>query len=169
MPRIDKILYATDLSKNSAYAFRYATDIADKHNALIHVLNVLEELPESAKTVLKSYLSDDQYEKFRNRKEDLKGVIKERLSVFCDNVQKDDPQCVFRVASIDVIEGHPVNEILKYAENNNCGLIVMGTHGKGILTHALLGSVAGKVIRKSRIPVMVIPIPEDETSLIYEI
>ena len=169
MPRIDKILYATDLSKNSAYAFRYATDIADKHNALIHVLNVLEELPESAKTVLKSYLSDDQYEKFRNRKEDLKGVIKERLSVFCDNVQKDDPQCVFRVASIDVIEGHPVNEILKYAESNNCDLMVMGTHGKGILAHALLGSVAEKVIRKSRIPVMVIPIPEDETSLTYEI
>ena len=169
MPRIDKILYATDLSKNSAYAFRYATDIADKHNAFIHILNVLEELPESAKTVLKNYLSDDQYEKFRNRKDDLKGVIKERLSVFCDNVQKDDPQCVFRVASIDMIEGNPVNEILKYAENNHCDLIVMGTHGKGILTHAILGSVAEKVIRKSKIPVMVIPIPEDETSLTYEI
>ena len=169
MPGIDKILYATDLSKNSAYAFRYATDIADKHNAFIHILNVLEELPESAKTVLKNYLSDDQYEKFRNRKDDLKGVIKERLSVFCDNVQKDDPQCVFRVASIDMIEGNPVNEILKYAENNHCDLIVMGTHGKGILTHAILGSVAEKVIRKSKIPVMVIPIPEDETSLTYEI
>ena len=169
MPAIDKILYATDLSKNSAYAFRYATDIADKHNAFIHILNVLEELPESAKTVLKNYLSDDQYEKFRNRKDDLKGVIKERLSVFCDNVQKDDPQCVFRVASIDMIEGNPVNEILKYAENNHCDLIVMGTHGKGILTHAILGSVAEKVIRKSKIPVMVIPIPEDETSLTYEI
>ena len=169
MPAIDKILYATDLSKNSAYAFRYATDIADKHNAFIHILNVLEELPESAKTLLKGYLSDDQYEKFRNRKDDLKGVIKERLSVFCDNVQKDDPQCVFRVASIDMIEGNPVNEILKYAENNHCDLIVMGTHGKGILTHAILGSVAEKVIRKSKIPVMVIPIPEDETSLTYEI
>ncbi len=169
MPGIDKILYATDLSKNSAYAFRYATDIADKHNALIHVINVLEELPESAKTVLKSYLSDDQYEKFRNRKDDLKGTIRERLSVFCDNVQKGDPQCVFRVASIDVIEGQPVDAILKYAENNHCDLIVMGTHSKGILTHAILGSVAEKVIRKSKIPVMVIPIPEDETSLTYEI
>jgi nucleotide-binding universal stress UspA family protein len=169
MPRIDKILYATDLSKNSAYAFRFATDIADKHNALIHVLNVLEELPESAKTVLKRYLSDDQYQKFRNRKEDLMDTIRERLSVFCDNVQKDDPQCVFRVASIDVIEGHSVNEILKYAESNNCDLIVMGTHGKGILTHALLGSVAEKVIRKSKIPVMVIPIPEEESEISYEI
>lgn len=169
MPRIDKILYATDLSKNSAHAFQYATDIADKHDALVYVLHIMEELPESARTILKNYLPDEQYQKFINRKDEALNVIKERLTTFCDNVQKGDPQCVFRVASIDVLEGHAVNEILKYSEKNNCDLIVMGTHGKGLISHTLLGSVAEKVLRKTKIPVMVIPIPEDETSLPYEI
>ena len=169
MPKFDKILYATDLSKNSAYAFQYATAIADKHDALIYILNVVEELPASAKTVLENYLSDDQYQRFINRKDDLVNVIKDRLAIFCDNVQKDDPQCVFRVASIDVVEGHPVNEILKHAEKNNCDTIIMGTHGKGLISHALLGSVAEKVIRKTKIPVMVIPIPKNESVNTYEI
>ncbi len=169
MPKIDKILYATDLSKNSAHAFQFATDIADKHDALIYVLNIIEELPESARSVLKNYLSDDQYQKFINRKGDLVNTIRERLTTFCDNVQKGDPQCVFRVASIDVIEGHPANDILRYAESNACDMIVMGTHGKDILSHALLGSVAEKVLRKSRIPVVVVPIPDDESEITFEI
>ena len=169
MPKIEKILYATDLSKNSAYAFQYASDMADKHDALIYILNVIEDLPESARTILENYLSDDQYEKFMNRKEDLFKVIKERLTVFCDNVQKGDPQCVFRVASIDVLKGQPVSEILNHAQKNNCDMIIMGTHGKGIISHALLGSVAEKVLRKTKIPVMVIPIPEDEKTIPYKI
>lgn len=169
MPKIDKILYATDLSKNSAYAFQYAADIADKHNALIHILHILEELPSSVHTILENYLSDEQYQKFMNRKADSMVLIKDRLTTFCDNVQKDDPQCVFRVASIDVIEGHPVNEILKNAQKNNCDMIVMGTHGKGILSHAFLGSVAEKVIRKAKIPVMAVPIPEDEAEIPFDI
>lgn len=163
MPKIDKILYATDLSRNSAYAFQYATDMAEKHDALICLLHVLEQLPESVKATLENYLTEEQLGKFHDEKEELKETIRKRLNVFCDNVQKEDPQCVFRVASIDIIEGHPVNEILKHAEKESCDLIVMGTHGKGILTHAFLGSVAEKVLRKSKIPVLVIPIPEDGT------
>jgi nucleotide-binding universal stress UspA family protein len=169
MSEIKNILYATDLSKNSAFAFRYATEMAEKYNSVIFILNVVEALPENAKNVLENYLSDEQYRKFLNKKEESKDIIKERLNIFCENVQKDDPQCVFRVASIDVIEGHPVNEILKHAQKNSCNIIIMGTHGKGVISHAILGSVAEKVLRKSKIPVMAVPIPEDETEFKYEI
>lgn len=169
MHEIKNILYATDLSKNSAYAFRYATEIAEKNNAFIYILHIIEELPESAKNILENYLSDDQYKKFLNKKEESKNIIRERLNIFCENVHKGDPQCVFRVASIDVLDGHPVNEILNHTQKNKCDLIIMGTHGKGVISHALLGSVAEKVIRKSKIPVMVIPIPEDEPETVYEI
>ena len=56
MPEINNILYATDLSKNSAYAFKYATEMAEKYNSFIFILNVIEELPESAKNILENYL-----------------------------------------------------------------------------------------------------------------
>ena len=45
IPSIKNILYATDLSKNSAYAFRYAVNSAQKHNASIHILHVMETMP----------------------------------------------------------------------------------------------------------------------------
>jgi nucleotide-binding universal stress UspA family protein len=44
IPKIKKILYATDLSKNSAYAFRYAVNSAKKHGAEIIILHVIEEI-----------------------------------------------------------------------------------------------------------------------------
>jgi nucleotide-binding universal stress UspA family protein len=45
IPQIKKILYATDLSKNSAYAFLYATDLARSHDARIIILHAIEPLP----------------------------------------------------------------------------------------------------------------------------
>ena len=47
-PQIKKILYATDLSKNSSYAFLYAIDMAKKHDARIVILHVIEPLPAHA-------------------------------------------------------------------------------------------------------------------------
>ena len=169
MPEINNILYATDLSKNSAWAFKYATEMAEKYNSFIYILHVVDALPENAKNILENYLSEDQYRKFMNKKEEVHTAIRERLNIFCENVKNDDPQCVFRVASIEVLEGHPVKEILNQAKKNNCDIIVMGTHGKGFIQHALLGSVAEKVIKRSKIPVMIIPIPEEETSVSFEI
>ena len=43
MPEINKVLYATDLSPNSAYAFRYAINSANKHDADIIILHVVQE------------------------------------------------------------------------------------------------------------------------------
>ncbi len=57
-----------------------------------------------------------------------------------------------------ITEGHPADEIIKYAENNSIDLIVMGTLGKSGLDKFLLGSVADKVIRNSKIPIIVVPV-----------
>ncbi len=59
-----------------------------------------------------------------------------------------------------IAEGHPAEEIIKYAEENSIDLIVMGTLGKSGLDRFLLGSVADKVIRNSRIPVIAVPAKE---------
>ncbi|MFC1867782.1 universal stress protein [Thermodesulfobacteriota bacterium] len=162
---IKKILYATDLSKNSAYAFQYATDLAEKHDALIHIVHVIEEIPSSAKVWIDSYLTEEQKETLSRQKPETIEDIRSRLNIFCENVQKDDPQCVFRVASIDVIDGYPAYDILRKADELDCDVIVMGTHGKGVLSHAFLGSVAEKVLRRARKPVFIIPLPGDETEL----
>ncbi len=57
-----------------------------------------------------------------------------------------------------IAEGHPAEEIIKYAEKNSIDIIVIGTLGKSGLDRFLLGSVADKVIRNSKIPVIVVPV-----------
>ena len=52
--------------------------------------------------------------------------------------------------------GTPFYEVIQLAETEGCQLIVMGTHGHGPLQHVLMGSVAEKVVRKARCPVLVV-------------
>jgi len=46
-------------------------------------------------------------------------------------------------------------------------VIIMGTHGKGIIRHTFLGSVAERVLRRVRKPVFIIPLPKGETDITF--
>ena len=56
----------------------------------------------------------------------------------------------------------PVPEILRYAGANDIDLIVMGTHGRGGVSHMLLGSIAEKVVRRAPCPVLTVRYPQHE-------
>jgi nucleotide-binding universal stress UspA family protein len=55
-----------------------------------------------------------------------------------------------------LLEGHPADELIRYAEENGMDIIVMGTLGRTGIDRLLLGSVAGNVVRHSKVPVMVV-------------
>ncbi len=155
MPEIKKILYATDLSPNSAYAFRYAVNSAKKQGAEIVILHVVEERA--------PFFEEELLKKISKKKiADATDQIKKRLKIFCDNELKDDPQYIDKAVSIEVCKGYPPEEILRKADELNCDVIVMGTHGKGIIRHSFLGSAAQKVLRRVRKPVFIVPLPEGE-------
>ena len=59
IPKIKNILYATDLSKNSAYAFRYAVNTAQKHDANIHILHVIESLSSHAEALIQMHIEKE--------------------------------------------------------------------------------------------------------------
>lgn len=168
IPKINKILYATDLSANSAYAFRYAVNSAEHHDADIVILHVIEELRGTAKSMVDTYLDEEQRKKlFEEKLADAKQRITERLRVFCEKELKDRPECIDRVRSIEIVEGYPAEEILKKADELNCDIIIMGTHGKGLISHTFLGSVAERVLRRIRKPVVIIPLPKAETDITF--
>lgn len=52
--------------------------------------------------------------------------------------------------------GHPVTQITRFAEENDVELIVMGTHGRGMAAHMLLGSVAERLVRSAPCPVLTV-------------
>ena len=161
---IKKILYATDLSKNSSFAFFYATDIARRHNAKIVMLHAIEPIPAYAAAY--TGITDELK---RKQQEETVEEIRTRLGDFCRKAEAEiGPPCVDLVSKILVPRGHPPEEILNAADKEGCDIIVLGTHGKGFLAHTFLGSVSSAVLNRTQKPVFIIPLPSEKTTLDWD-
>ena len=159
---IKRILYATDLSDNSAYAFGYAINLAKKFNAEITILHVIDIMMGSSVNMVGVYFNEKQLEEnLQKRITHVTEEINNRLKIFINEKVVDNPESVDKVASIEVCQGYPADEILKKVDDLHCDLIVMGTHGKGLVGQAFFGSVAKRVLRRVRKPVFIIPLPEE--------
>ena len=172
LPKVEvkKILYATDLSENARYAFAYAVSLADLYGAGITMIHVLPEVPALLDQSVIGYISEERWQEIKSQqmdeaKEALIGkkrdhlAIKEALHQFSEDIKQQQKGAGFTTDDVIVQRGNPVEEIVKSAEENNCDLIVMGTHGQSTLEDVMLGSTARRVIRRSRIPVLVVRLP----------
>ncbi len=168
-PQIKKILYTTDLTENSVYAFNFALDLARTHDARIVILHCVNPIPQAygepgfgfeavawkAKELEKQYGTDE---------------IKKRIGEFCQKMeQQSGVPCVDLVSEILVDEGYPADAILTTADDKMCDAIILGTHGKGWLSRTFLGSIALSVIKRTRKPTFLIPLPSDKKTIAGEI
>ncbi|HSB05600.1 MAG TPA: universal stress protein [Thermodesulfobacteriota bacterium] len=161
IPQIKKILFATDLSKNSAYAFYYAVHLAKRDEAKIVVLHAVEPLPR----MLVSF-EDFEHKVAKDRWEDTVKKFKDRIQNISVKVDaRMGISSVDLISSILIRPGHPVEEILKVAEEEGCDVIVLGTHGKGFLEQTFLGSVSNSVLLRTRKPVFIVPLPSKNTNM----
>lgn len=144
MFRIKNILLPTDFSKISLTAAEYAVELANEYKAKLHVLNVLEKTPPIL-AIRSLDLSSDKI---------IESIDKDAKAQLEECVKK-----VKKLGNVDIIpvilKGLDYEEIIKYSEKNNIDIIVIATHGRTGILHTLLGSVAEKVIRYSKIPVLV--------------
>ena len=97
----------------------------------------------------------------------MKDRIKNRLKNFSEKELKNEPESAERVESIELSEGFPAEVILRKADELKCDAIVMGTHGKGPIRHAFLGSISKRVLRRTRKPVFIIPLPKGESDITF--
>ncbi len=167
IPEIKKILYATDFSHNSSYAFLYAIDMAQKHGANIVILHAIPPIPPDVMARLEMIDDRRVLEKARLKgpKED-KELIKNRVQEFCQKMEAQiGPSCSLLISKILVSFGHPIDEILKTADEEGCDVIVLGNHGKGFLSHTFLGSVSSGVLHRTRKPVFMIPLPSGKDAI----
>jgi nucleotide-binding universal stress UspA family protein len=162
--KINKILYATDLSKNSSYAFLYAVNMAKRYDAKIVIIHAIQPIPPYI--YYEAGLGSGGFGKIKEKEQKIDiEQIKEHLKGFCKKAETQiGPPCVDLVSKILVPVGHSVDEILKAAEGEECNVIVLGTHGKGFLAHTFLGSVASSVLERTRKPVFIIPLPSEKTT-----
>jgi nucleotide-binding universal stress UspA family protein len=160
LPLIRSILYCTDLSANSAHAARYAACLARLTMARIHILHVAEKLSSDSMITLQSHLVEaDAYVRvMETRLQRSREVLAERIESFVAGLAEDEREVRHQIASVEVCEAFPVEEILQRAERLGVDLIVMGKHQKGLL-HTMLGSVSKGVLSQARVPVVVVPLP----------
>ena len=138
----EKILIATDGSEYTKNAVDYGIDLAKNTGAKLLTIYVVDT------AAFASIPMDAAWESMYE-------LLKQEGDLAIKYVtQKAEAEGV--EAEGNLIEGHPADEIIKYSENNSVSLIVMGTLGKSGLDRFLLGSVAEKVVRNSKIPVLVV-------------
>ena len=161
IPEIKKILYATDLSENARYAFGYAVSLANRYDARITVLHVVEELSSFARSMVEEILGQKRWaERIKDKEDEVIRGLKSRLDEFCNEVRDEQPNCPFVIDKIHVVTGHPVDQISRHAKEMNADLIVMGCRGKGGLADVTLGSTSRRVLKRCTTPAMVIRLPK---------
>jgi nucleotide-binding universal stress UspA family protein len=169
---VKNILYATDLSENARYAFSYAISLADLYKANLILLHVLSDAPDFIDKSIIGYISEAQWDAIKeshlqDAREALIGkrrdhaVISEILDEFREKAKADFGEHAIPSDEIVVKRGNAVETILETAAEKSCDMIVMGTRGRGKLADAVMGSTARRVIRRSKIPVLVIRLPEE--------
>ncbi|GAA0470862.1 universal stress protein [Halococcus dombrowskii] len=139
----DRILVPTDGSEPAAAAVRHALDLADRYDATLHALFVVDT-DKSWMTVSKVEVHDALWEVGR---ETATRVLAEVEAVTADAGVE---------LVTEILEGSPDRRIPEYAAENGIDLVVMGTHGRTGLQHRLLGSVTERVIRETTVPVMAV-------------
>jgi len=141
------ILLPTDGSKGVDEAVNCAVAVAKRFNATIHVLFVAEP-PRFYDYGAGMGLSE----------------IMQSLQEAGGRIVSETAETIRESGVLSVVEavrqGHPAEEIIRYAKEEGIDLIVMGTHGRRGLNRVLLGSVAEEVVRSAEVPVMTVRMAE---------
>ena len=147
MKELQTILFATDFSESSDYAFAHALRLARKFNARLLLLHVINE-PVDLRGFYAPHISFDKLE------EEIQEAAQVMMEKFCQSRLRD-----FANYEAAIVPGIAYEEVLKKAVEADADMIVLGTHGRTGLDHMLFGSTAEKVVRKSAVPVLTVRMP----------
>lgn len=152
MVTIRRILFPSDFSDLALHALTYAKFFAKTYEAELHVIHVVDEASLYWMAMGPNSLPVGP------PPDELIQLTQTEMGKFVERHLKDFPT---RVVT-EVILGRPSRDIVDYASKHAIDLIVIGTHGHSGLSHALLGSVAEKVIRQAPCPVVTIRAPHEK-------
>jgi len=133
----NRILAATDGSPSGDFAVRHAAALCRIHECHLDVVYVTPPLNEDL----------DFY-----HGEDLEKALNKEAQSFLNKARDEAGGAEVET---HILAGEPEDEIVRFAEEKSCDLIVMGSHGHKGLVKLLIGSVAERVIGRAHCPVLV--------------
>ena len=150
MIKLKKVLVPTDFSESARHALTYGTSFAREYEAELTLLHVVENL-----TV--GYASDLFPVPMQEVFQEISGYAKTELAKLGAQAREKNVSVVEHVA-----QGKPSAEIIRFARETEIDMIVLGTHGKGMLDQALFGSTTERVVRRAPCPVLTVRLAEHE-------
>lgn len=138
-----QILIATDGSETANEAADFGIEMFGCSGAKVYALYVIDISPYRSVSLDKIWSKEvlDEYER-----------VGHEATSYIERIGK--------AAGVEVesrvLKGHPAEKIINFAEDNNIDMIIVGSLGKGRYERAVLGSVSDKIIRYSKVPVLVV-------------
>jgi nucleotide-binding universal stress UspA family protein len=148
--KLRKLLVPTDFSESARHALTYGVSFAREYGAELTLLHVVENL-----TV--GYASDLFPVPMAEVFQEISGYAKAELAKLAEVAREKQVSVVE-----EVVQGKPSAEIIRFAQEQAIDMIVLGTHGKGMLDQALFGSTTERVVRRAPCPVLTVRLAEHE-------
>ena len=142
------IVAAVDFSNATLGVLEMAGSLAKAFGAQLHLLHVIEQEP----TYTAYGFTPDEYPVLHEFQEEAKRRAARKLEDLLTTTAGNLPG-----TSVHLIEDSPLHGIVNYVKQNNADLVVLGSHGHGVVVSLLLGSVAEGMVRKSVVPTLVVP------------
>ena len=149
MINLKRILVPTDFSECSDAALRYGLELARKFGASLYLLHVIQD-PATQPWAAEGFVVP------------LLDAVEQWQKDAQARLEKSIPEDDRAKAIFACVIASPFTEILRYAAANDIDLIVMGTHGRGGVSHVFLGSIAEKVVRRAPCPVLTVRYPQHD-------
>jgi nucleotide-binding universal stress UspA family protein len=143
------IVVALDYSESTPVVLNAAVEMAKAFGASLHLLHVLEAEP-----AYTAYgFTPDEFPAIHLFQQEAR----KRAAVKLDELLATVPSDISDVRT-KLVEGAPLHVILDYAKEIRADLVVLGSHGHGVVASILLGSVAEGLVRKAQYPTLVVPV-----------
>jgi nucleotide-binding universal stress UspA family protein len=155
---VKRILVAKDLSKESSNVIRYALELGGKFDAEIHVLHVMPTVDHAVLNMVAISMGPDRLAELNAMNEkDLGEQTRRQLNVILEEETRRGDVQLSKPPQIEVHHGEAAPVILDVADRLDVDMIILGSHTKGKLHYAFLGSVAEKILRKTHRTVVIVP------------
>jgi nucleotide-binding universal stress UspA family protein len=144
------IIAALDFSNSTEGILSMAKELAKGFGAGLHLLHVLEPEP----TYTAYGFTPDEFPAIHAFQQEARKRAEEKLAAMVENLKPE-----VAVVEAHLTEGSPLQGIIDLVKAVGGDLVILGSHGHGVVASLLLGSVAEGMVRKATVPTLVVPAP----------
>lgn len=140
---INNILIASDFSKHADYSLSRAVTLAEQHKATLHFLHILIQ-PRSGN--FSQFSIDELEQDYLAQKMKIEKKLLKCIKKYSHNIE----------TYVSVLAGRAADEIVRYAKENKCNIIVAGAHGEYYINDYILGTTSSSMLSRSDVPILLV-------------